>query len=86
MSYLFTSIHACQKSTPAPYRQRAPPSGADQLESHVLSHTNVKGLSPQCQLLHLLRQLLQYDPDKRLTAKQALEHPVFAEVGTQELE
>ena len=42
-----------------------------------LAHETLK---PQLQLfLDLVRGLLEYHPEKRLTAKQALQHPFFTE-------
>jgi cyclin-dependent kinase 8/11 len=43
--------------------------------------TNAPSLSPGREGFDLLSRLLEYDPSKRLTAKEALEHPYFTSTG-----
>jgi serine/threonine protein kinase len=40
-----------------------------------------QGLQPGCAAIDILTRLLDYNPETRLTASQALEHPYFLEVS-----
>lgn len=54
--------------------------------SHIIAEAGeLKGLTElQGQVLDLINSLLQYDPEKRITARQALSHKFFSE-ATQQL-
>ena len=65
--------------------QRAPPGGGSHLEKWYYNTINqhTGGSSPSLQTLgaeghHLLASLLEYDPDRRLTAAAALQHAFFS--------
>ena len=42
----------------------------------------LQNVSPQC--IELLDKLLAYNPDERITAKQALKHPYFKDLREQD--
>jgi serine/threonine protein kinase len=47
---------------------------------HVNSQKRLEEIFPDADLCDLLRRLLQMDPDKRITAKEALRHRFFSSI------